>query len=168
MAAIPTCVIKSVTLAAGESYVLPPGAQLIGATHLNFTSTCEIPTLETTQCYFMSYAISENRDPSVAIEGNEYRVTLIYGTDEFVILDALSDGHAGSWYWITGGTPLTNVLPAGIILNEVVTAVETGDRHATTFTFDTIPSVAATIKLKIEAPGFVNGMYIFPTVCAAP
>ncbi len=52
MASFGTTVTRTVTLAQGEKFVLPPGAVLKGSTDNNaFTSTCPIPTLETLACY---------------------------------------------------------------------------------------------------------------------
>lgn len=47
------CIYKSVTLQAGESFTLPPGAQIISASNVGaLTSTCPIPTdLEQPACY---------------------------------------------------------------------------------------------------------------------
>jgi hypothetical protein len=46
-----TKLIKSVSLLNGESFVLPPGAVLKGSSNNSFTSTCDLPTLETLSCY---------------------------------------------------------------------------------------------------------------------
>lgn len=52
MAGATTTIIKSVTLQAGENFVLPPNSTLLGAdTPGNITSNCELPTLETLSCY---------------------------------------------------------------------------------------------------------------------
>lgn len=57
------CIYRSVTLAAGESFTLPPGAELISATDINsITSNCPLPsTLESLACY--SFQIQENATP---------------------------------------------------------------------------------------------------------
>jgi hypothetical protein len=50
------CIFKSVTLAVGEKFTLPPGSTLLGATggSSSITSTCPVPTLENVQCYIFS------------------------------------------------------------------------------------------------------------------
>jgi hypothetical protein len=51
---------KSVALVAGEQFILPPGATIVGGTNINaITSTCEIPTdLEELECFATTFAES--------------------------------------------------------------------------------------------------------------
>ena len=59
MATTQNCIYKSVTLAAGEQFTLPPGAEIISATDINsFTSTCPKPTtLDTFVCGSLQWGI---------------------------------------------------------------------------------------------------------------
>lgn len=48
------CVYQSITLSAGEKFILPPGAEIISATNVNaLTSSCPLSTadIETPACY---------------------------------------------------------------------------------------------------------------------
>lgn len=56
------CIYKSVDMVAGEVFILPPGAEVIGVTNDSVTSSCgnDLPTVELA-CFYMQWAI--NIDP---------------------------------------------------------------------------------------------------------
>ena len=59
------CIYKSVTMQAGETFVLPPGAVLISASSANVTSSCgDIPIVEQ-KCWKIRWVL--NKDPEGAI-----------------------------------------------------------------------------------------------------
>lgn len=63
MASIQNCTYKSVSLLAGEKFVLPPDAELVSSSAgiTAITSTCALPnTLEQTVCYKFKFSGSEN------------------------------------------------------------------------------------------------------------
>lgn len=53
MASFESCIYRAITLQPGESFTLPPGAEIVSATDANsLTSTCTIPdNLEELECY---------------------------------------------------------------------------------------------------------------------
>ena len=56
------CIYRSVNLQAGESFTLPPGAEIVSATDINaITSTCPIPdNLESLECYVFVVMATHN------------------------------------------------------------------------------------------------------------
>lgn len=76
MASFPTatdpCIYKSVTLAAGEQFNLPPGAVLISATDISaITSTCPIPALEQVTAFSARFSGSADNSGSNRYENWE-------------------------------------------------------------------------------------------------
>jgi len=57
MASSQQCIYKSVSLVKGESFKLPAGAVLVGATNTgSITTTCDTSNLETLTCYSFKFA----------------------------------------------------------------------------------------------------------------
>lgn len=53
------CIYKSVTLAVGEQFNLPPGATLVGSSDSTaFTSNCPIPPLEESACFIFAIPVA--------------------------------------------------------------------------------------------------------------
>lgn len=68
------CTYKSITLAAGEQFILPPGAEIVTTTNgLNdYTSTCPKPsTLETLKCYKFRFSGADGDSASFRRENWE-------------------------------------------------------------------------------------------------
>src|SRR6188768_2568101 len=59
-----TCVYKAITMVAGETFVLPPGAVLIGTTDSGaVTSSCPAPIPDTDlKCYVIQYVTNIDED----------------------------------------------------------------------------------------------------------
>lgn len=173
MAAITPCTIRSITLSPGESYVLPPGAKLKGSTgESKFTSSCDIPLLETIQCYRFSFAISDSSGTAVPFETDEYNLDLYLGTTKYVIVEGMSDGNAGD----TVSPPIDFIKDklGNIVSNtyfegeRVGTGVGADRKYDNTYFFRTIPSVAEKMKLVLNGPSFGNGVHIFPVSIPCP
>ena len=63
MASIQNCTYKSVSLLAGEKFILPPGAEIVAATNglSDYTSTCAKPSsLEVPTCYKFRFSGADN------------------------------------------------------------------------------------------------------------
>lgn len=104
MASVGTTIVKSVKLQAGESFTLPPGAQLIASTDIaSITSTCEIPDLEALECYSFNI-ITNDTDTGDTHPWDE---------DEIEIYGVLVDGVE---YLFPGG-PVNNAFDAEVILS---------------------------------------------------
>ena len=90
-----TCITNSVTLQAGESFILPPGATIIGTSVEDaIESTCDLPDLETPECYVFDFVTSNqdldasdayNYDPDV-IDVVGLRIKGV--TTSFILADA--------------------------------------------------------------------------------
>ena len=160
--AIVNCIYRAVTLQAGESFVLPPGAELLGVSDIgNITSTCNTDNLEEALCYTMEFGVSENESSSPVLEDNDYNLYFVVDGTEYQIINEL--GAGGLSVWLTNASPIVAAIPPGIITNPVLTNSDTGDRHTATFTFSAIPSLASVIRIKIVGPGYGGGLYVYPT-----
>ena len=155
------CIYRSVVLAPGEIFALPPNAELLGVDNLaNVTSNCGLTNLEEAKCYVMRWAVNVDREPSPSIEASDYNLFFIIDNVEYQIINEL--GAAGPEVWMTSAAAITSVIPPGILTSPVLVNSDTGDRHAAYFTFSTIPSLAAVIKVKIIAPGYEGGLFVYP------
>ena len=162
------CIVKSQTLVAGESFILPPGATLIGASNpSNFTSTCPIPALETPECYVFQI-----------VSTSEVSGTTVVFKQSNVYVDALYDADAKVEYpmpLISGMDNIENLLSAAIdqtpissMLTNRCVAGDFGDNgrgRVVALTFATVPSLGDNLFLKIHTaallgPDFTEFLYL--------
>lgn len=160
------CIFKTVSLAAGEQFNLPPGAELLGSSNVNaITSTCPIPKLEDQAHYTIYHAFSAQGD----VDGHS---AFMQGSDVYVQLGIL--GHElGLGTYTFSTTDVVNALTS-VGLNGIVTitALNTNQwptspgwptgpsRYGQFLEFLTLPSIAATMYLKMSG-GMTDGAQSF-------
>jgi len=109
----PSCVYKSVTLAAGEQFTLPPGAELVASSAgiAAVKSTCALPdTLEEPVCYKFKFSGGENENSSSAQnweQDDNFKVKgifvngLYYPFANLIQLGGLTSSSSLSSTWLT-------------------------------------------------------------------
>lgn len=159
-------IIRTVTLAAGESFTLPAGSKIIGASSLsNFTSTCPLPILEPTQCYAMLFGYNNDTNESEVVDSNT-KIEVLLGDQ---VQATVNINNLYTSVPVLTYPFLANSLPTNLIKNEVLTVVS-GIAGTLSFrvTFRTTPSIAKILKLHILGDGFggtapnSHGLWIYP------
>lgn len=147
-----TEIYRSVTLAPGEQFNLPPGAELLGATTISdITSTCPLPSnLEELDCYLFSMLANvENLDATYVWEGcggdcNAYLESITVAGITYPISPALTADDRGK-FDVAGLASFisTNASISGVLLNiSGSTDYDYPRGGAATLCFKTFPSVA--------------------------
>lgn len=152
MAGATTTIIKSVTLQAGESFVLPPGATLIGTDNAsNFTSTCELPELETLSCFGVVLAAFENdnADTEYFEQGTQYiKGFELSGVYYGFTADVVNTGANGTFDMTELYNKMKALLPA-IIDGNTGYAGDATNGQRNYLVISTIPSVGNNLVLRI-------------------
>lgn len=157
MATTQNCTFKSVTLAAGEQFVLPPGAEIVAATNglEDYTSTCAKPTsLESPTCYSFRFSgrysergnYTENWESDSSDKLN-YSVT---GITVDTIYYPFTTAFQGTTNQATVLAALNTTPFTGMFTS--FNNIGGGDNHSWTngFTFATIPSIGDTMYFEIQ------------------
>lgn len=146
-----TCIYKSVTLQAGETFVIPPGGELIGASNETaIVSSCDEEfNLEEIQCYGFLLGGNE-RDGGLDqyLEGEAIRVIgYTLNGNEYPFIPEYSTDPSGIWLDTTGLLNAIKSIPG--ILDVNIGLVVNTRAKLWYFIVKTIPSVASTLELKV-------------------
>lgn len=158
---VDSCIYKSVTLAAGEQFNLPPEAVLVSASNTNaITSNCAIPPLETPVCYFFRFSGSEDDGASTrnwALNG-DFTVTGIVLNGVYyefaspiVLTEFGSSRQAVTWSNAMNGISQFNGLFTFSYGNPVYgnqSGVGSNNGFTYQVTFSTIPSIGDNLEFK--------------------
>ncbi len=154
MAELTTCIKKSITLLAGEPFILPPGATLLGSTDSSaFTSDCTIPEdLEELQCYAFVFgnAQTEGSNDQIFEAGGTPAVGLQYNNTYYAFpTEFPADGSTG-YYDINGIIAAINGTSAGTIIFEASTGMhDGGDEGVMSFiVFKSLPSMIQDLSIR--------------------
>ena len=148
MATTQNCTFNSVTLAAGEQFILPPGAEIVSTTNGldDFTSTCAKPTsLETMERYRIKWGWFDNSNGRMEPWELDYGFTttaINIGNIITPITLGLNDGG--------GLSNLVIQLGGGIITNVANTSGTSNSVEWTSVDFTTIPSIANTMYVEFN------------------
>jgi hypothetical protein len=148
-----TTINKSVILAPGESFTLPPGSTIIAVSG-DLTSTCEsLPEPETLSCYYIQWEIEGDDEGSDAWENGTIDTLIVGGTTYTVNLDAFisNEGIAPALVSIFASVGLFSGISTGV---EVV-----GAMNKFGICFKTIPSIAADMYLQITSADHTQGRF---------
>lgn len=160
-----SCIIKSVTLQANETFVLPPGAELIAATDVNLITVSPVecaPTdnLETLKCYAFRFSGQMDHSGSPRKENWEgpgdsnFIVSGITVNDIYYPFSSSIEAWQNSTSWSTALNSIVQF--SGIFTN--ITSVFGYDSTflgasrgwTTLVTLKTIPSIANNMLIKIS------------------
>ena len=164
MAIATPCIYKSITLQPGESFTLPPGAILLGATDstaLTSNNGClNLDNLETPQCYYFRFSGADEDDPGRTENWDQSN----FYVDGFYVGDtyypsSLGGGIPSTPFW----TLILNALP-GVFTNinsaydydPVFLGASRG--WSATLTFDTIPSIGDNLRFSISTIAIAQGV----------
>lgn len=160
----PPCIYKSVTLAAGEQFTLPPGAEIVSASAGldSIKSTCALPdTLEEPVCYKFRFSGSEPDD------GNSFRNWEL--DDNFIVRGIVVNGISydfandiklsesgpsafiGTWNTALNGIPQFNGLFTFLNGNPVFGDEAPGGNNngfTIQLAFSVIPSIGDNLEMK--------------------
>lgn len=166
-----SCIIKSVTLAAGESYVLPPGAELIAASNTNLITVSPVectPTdnLETFTCYIFAMVGHANNQyvGSAAWTDETSRINEFHVGGVINPIDVHMNSK-GVWDVLAlRSWMITNPAVSGLFLDITTSAGSSeyllaNSGGVSTLCFKTIPSVASSMYLSVRSsqPGINVG-----------
>lgn len=181
------CIIKSVTLAEGETFVLPPGAELIGATDpgaITSVNDCA-PTdnLQTLACYTCIIGVGAEdgnasqlweAEPTGGSGGGSLRLTDIANrtslglADTFYAFTSTFDWLDYSGFRANGGVgaPALDALEAevmtligdlGVISCNVTQAINSTNYQNLYVTIVTFPSVAENLSMRVRTSATISG-----------
>jgi hypothetical protein len=150
------CLYKSVTLAVGETFTLPPGAEIISSSGglESFTSTCPKPTnLETPACYKFRFS-GANHDTGSARQQNweevNYFVDGIFVNDIYYPFTSSIAGYTGASTFRTAMNSITQF--TGIFTNfgNIIGDESRQGGWTNQVNFTTIPSVGDNMYFKVR------------------
>lgn len=148
--------IKSVVLAPGESFTLPPNSVLIGSTdETSITSECVIPTLETIGCYVAILAGGPAISDGTAdlFEGGSGGANMdgitVNGTDIMFAAPYAADA-VGSYNLTSLALELKTLIP-GIIATDISFTIDAARGSLSYLLIQTVPSIALDLKLIFRA-----------------
>ncbi len=165
-------VVKSITLQPGETMSLPPDSTVLTITDDTYEASCELPDFEEYACYKITWSLNDNQDESPNLEHQDSSVekVTISGTDYLINIDTHSY-HANSGGDAGLKSYFVSKLPVGLIIVSHVSTDTTAERKTHTMYFQTVPSAAATMEMKVVGPGYSDGLYVKPvtsTECITP
>lgn len=148
------CITKSITLSAGESFVLPPGATLLGATDVgNLTSECaDLDNLESATCYTVVLAGFDNSNGHTEyFENNQQTVTgfELNGTFTAFTTGVNNSGGSGAFDMNDLFVKLHEKLPS--ILTGVPYYAGSGDNAQCFLVVSTFPSIGDNLNLIVKS-----------------
>lgn len=160
MAAI-TCVTKSISLVAGEKFVLPPGAKLIASTASpGFTSTCPVPTLEEYGCYHTVIAArpADNDGHTEFFEKDEQNVVgyLLNGTYTAFAIPVQNTGYGGQFDMMDLYNKLKADIPT-ILSGADAYSTDLDNGSKSQLSIKTIPSIANSLQLVVVTNASYDG-----------
>jgi hypothetical protein len=162
MATTQNCTFKSVTLAAGEQFILPPGAEIVATTNglEDYTSTCPKPSsLETIQCYKSAFADVDELGGHLPA----YCVVTIQGININGSLYPFTTGFTFNTIYIPSSfvTGLTSAINTTLIGSLITNITVTGNYQTNgeyfTFTFNTLSSIGTNMVFYGIADGGRTG-----------
>lgn len=185
-----SCIIKSVTLAEGETFVLPPGAELIGATDpgaITSVNDCA-PTdnLQTLACYTCIIGIGAEdgnasqlweAEPTSGSGGGDVRLVGIANKTSLGTIDTLynftttydwldytglrANGVGGSTAQTSLATDVMTLIgDLGVLSCSVSQALNSSHYYNVYVTIVTFPSVAENLSLKVTTSATTSGLII--------
>ena len=167
------CIINSVTLQAGESFVLPPGAQVISVTNqtaLTSVDNClDLTQVETPVCYCFQIISTESSGvPSMVYNEDNVYIKALYlsNTDQEYAMTELGGSPAGGWGNIYAGiiSSLEGAVNIGATISGAcVTQDSDGSGPAgnvITVCFKTVPSIGNYLFLKLETAALLNPDFV--------
>lgn len=168
-----TTILKTVTLQPGEQFVLPPGAEFVGATSVDeIDSTCDDDGLEGEEllCYALAFGNAED-------DGNNGQIFESTDTSNTPVVGIKFDGtmhlfgspfyaNGSGLYDLTGMVTAINGTPAGTVIFDVATAFNwQGDNGVMSYiVFKTLPSIATKLQLMMSttSPGVQELQFLIP------
>jgi len=164
MAGATTTITKAVTLLPGESFTLPPGATLIGASNpANITSTCPLPTLETLACFvaMMGGTDSDSAEDTYWEPDSRARLVGFDLSGVRTLFPSPVGGVNGCYDGPGMITQLQTALPAIIFADSGAKVEDSplGDVGSclSYILIQTIPSVANNLRLVFTSTGPISG-----------
>ena len=151
------CLYKSVTLAVGETFTLPPGAQIVSASGglESFTSTCPKPTnLETPACYKFRFSGANHDNGSDRTQNWEdqgnYFVEGILVNDVFYSFASSIQGLQSASAYQTAMNTITQF--TGLFTNFGNTIGDESRQGGWTnqVNFTTLPSIANNMSFRVR------------------
>lgn len=161
-------IAKSVTLKPGESFTLPPGAELLYTSDSNaLSSDCTIPPDQEFSCFAIDWSLNDDNSPSPNLEHQVSNVESIEiaGVAYPINLDTHQVWNGGGFTEQQKNTALINALqtkfPEFLIQIDHLDTSTVGGRLAWTLYFRTITAFGAGIRMKITGDGFTPGLYVY-------
>jgi len=169
-----TCVpfYQSITLQQGNSFVLPPGATLVAVSDKdNVQSDCvDLNALEQYSCYIFYYNVVDQdgpspEDPQEVVETLGVVIDGLFYEFNTPIVDNGEGGSTTSTILLNGfNNGLASVSLDSVIINVTVTTITNDNSNARFFCFQTIPSIASKMQIKIKdnTGDIINPIYLLP------
>ncbi len=159
----PAVSYQSVTIFPNQTVYVPKNATIIGINSsgdIEIDSSCLDLTAPPFACYTMSWSVSADRTPSVALEHQATAIaamTILGST--YPITGLQADPEAGT-------NTIFNTFLATYGLSNIVSVPvfarpdQIGDRYPVELYFKTTSEIAATMELKLTGPDFNNGLWV--------
>lgn len=170
-------VTKTLVIKAGETAVLPKGATVISIGvrgSVIATSNCpavqdELDNAEQYKCYSFGVGCDDdNNDTHVMDEHSAYIKKIIVGGDTYIFTE--DNGIVVDWLdnVAYGISIVAKQIPKEILEVYDIFLYHPTKRKEFTIKVKMLPSIAETAMFYVEGTGFVNGLYLKPTLIDCP
>lgn len=151
------CIYKTVPLLVGETFTLPPGAEIISSSGglQAITSTCPLPKdLETPVCYVFMYAQVYKAGNKTPPYDDVYMTGIRVNGVSYPFANWLdTDASVSQWNSAINSTPFAGV----ILFKNGISHSRSGAGMTAKFSFQTIPSIGDNLYIIGYATGQTNG-----------
>lgn len=160
------CIVNSITLQPGTSFILPPGSVIIGTSNISsLTSTCaDLTQIETPECYIAKVVLFDNTNGAGEFfEADGYQCLYGYSLNSVDQAIGTCTGAVGGYY-STGLNPngingnptgfmgkLKAALPAITSYNGLGTSDGSTYNYLFVYQIKTIPSIGDNLEIIINA-----------------
>ena len=160
-----SCVITSVTLQANESYTLPPGATILGASNpsaiTSINDCADLTNLETLECYCFQVVCTEEAGGTTPVfKPDNIAITGLYLASNNTSYNfTVANPSTISQINISGAAAIQSTESIGKLISSTCTAYDDGDLdrgQVVTICFKTIPSVGDYLFLNAQTAALLD------------
>lgn len=179
MLSTPT-IFRSITLAPGESYVLPAGATIISATNSSAITSengCagDLTNLETLECYRFAFGKDTDNNTEHPMDDAALQSLIINGVSYDISTSIMSSANGSSLSWCpTVENKFSLNVPEIVQYLDCASTgcygenIGTDKRCEYRLDVRTIPSIAENMEIYMTGKAFPNGLYIHPVKIDCP
>lgn len=149
-------IVKTVTIEPGESFTLPPGAELIYTSdNSGLTSDCVLPPEQDLNCYIFSVTVDNDDNTGHPMDESDAIFDFVEVLGTQYPMNFTINRSTTSMF-----VELDNSLPEGLIEVTYVDRRIFDKRNQYYITVRVLESIADTVEFKISGRGYETGAYL--------